>query len=191
MHLHESLGFGSGPVGVFVGSLYAGKQLDFLFASAEAIRRDLPDFHLLIVGDGSERDKVQAWCAAHPWARWVGARFGREKIVYVSLAQVMMNPGAVGLGILDAFVCGVPMLTTDSGMHGPEIAYLDNGHNGVMTENDLGAYVSACVQLLRDPEELSRLRAGCTASAGEYTIENMVHRFADGIESALGIAANP
>ena len=189
--LRESLGFGAGPVGVFVGSLYADKRLDFLFASAEAIRRELPDFHLLIVGDGPERDKVQAWCAAHPWARWVGARFGREKAAYISVAQVMLNPGAVGLGILDAFVCGVPMLTTDCGIHSPEIAYLDNGHNGVMTENDLWTYVSACVQLLGDPEKLSRLRAGCSASAGEYTIENMVHRFAVNIETALGIAANP
>lgn len=189
--LRESLGFGTGPVGVFVGSLYADKRLDFLFASAEAIRRDVPDFHLLIVGDGQERDKVQAWCAVHPWARWVGARFGREKAAYVSVAQVMLNPGLVGLGILDAFVCGVPMLTTDCGIHSPEIAYLNNGRNGVMTENNLERYVDASVRLLRDPEALSRLRAGCTASAGEYTVENMVRRFADGIESALSISANP
>ena len=188
--LRESLGFAAGPAGVFVGSLYAGKRLDFLFAAAEAIRRDVPDFHLLIVGDGPERDKVQAWCAAHPWARWVGARFGREKAVCVSLAQMMLNPGAVGLGILDAFVCGVPMLTTNCGMHGPEIAYLDNGRNGVMTEDDLEAYARACVRVLRDPGELSRLRAGCAASAGKYTMENMVRRFADGIESALGISSN-
>ena len=189
--LRESLGFGAGLVGVFVGSLYAGKRLDFLFAAAEKIRRDVPDFHLLIVGDGPERDKVQAWCAAHPWVRSVGARFGKEKAAYVSLAQVMLNPGLVGLGILDAFVCGVPMLTTNCGMHGPEIAYLDNGCNGVMTEDDLKAYADACVRLLRDPEELSRLRAGCAASADEYTVENMVRRFADGIESALGVSAQP
>ena len=36
--LRRSLGFGNGPVGVFVGSLYAGKRLDFLFAAAEAIQ---------------------------------------------------------------------------------------------------------------------------------------------------------
>lgn len=183
--LREYLGFGGGPVGVFVGSLYADKRLDFLFASAEAIRRDVPDFHLLIMGDGQERDKVQAWCATHPWARWVGARFGREKAAYVSVAQVMLNPGLVGLGILDAFVCGVPMLTTDCGIHSPEIAYLNNGHNGVMTENDLESYVDACVRLLRDPDALSRLRTGCAASVTEYTVENMARRFAEGVVRVL------
>ncbi|MCL5061579.1 MAG: glycosyltransferase family 4 protein [Candidatus Thermoplasmatota archaeon] len=183
--LRESLGFGAGPVGVFVGSLYAGKRLDFLFTAAEAIRREVPDFHMLIVGEGPERDKVQAWCAANPWTRWVGARFGREKVAYMSVAHVMLNPGLVGLGILDAFACGIPMLTTDCGIHSPEIAYLENDVNGVITTDDLGAYVEASVRLLRDPQALDILRDGCAASAQEYTVENMARRFADGVTGCL------
>ncbi|MBU1425984.1 MAG: glycosyltransferase family 4 protein [Gammaproteobacteria bacterium] len=183
--LRESLGFGSGPVGVFVGSLYTDKRLDFLFAAAEAIRGEVPEFHLLIVGEGPERDKVQAWCAMHPWARWVGARFGREKAAYLSVAQVMLNPGLVGLGILDAFVSGVPMLTTDCGIHSPEIVYLENGVNGVMTADDLDAYVQATVHLLSDMQALDALRTGCRDSAKEFTVENMARRFADGVVRAV------
>ena len=183
--LRESLGFGKGPAGVFVGSLYADKRLDVLFAAAEAIRRDVSDFHLLIVGEGPERDKVRAWCEAQPWARWVGARFGKEKAAYISVAQVMLNPGLVGLGILDAFVCGVPMITTDCGIHSPEITYLENGINGVMTANNLSAYVGASVHLLRDARALDVLRRGCVASTKEYTLENMARRFADGIATTL------
>lgn len=185
--LLERLGFSHGPVGVYVGSLYAAKRLDLLFAAAVAIRREIPDFQLLLVGDGPERDKVQAWCGANPWAHWVGAKFGREKIVCISTAQVMLNPGALGLGVMDAFACQAPMITTDCGRHGPEIAYLEHGKNGVMTPNDLAAYTSGCVQLLRDPVALERLRAGCAMSAREYTLENMVTRFANGIEHALGV----
>lgn len=188
--VRESLGFGGGPVGVFVGSLYADKRLDFLFSAAEAIRRKVPDFHLLIVGDGEERDKVQAWCAAHPWASWAGARFGREKAAYVSVAQVMLNPGLVGLGILDAFVCGVPMLTTDCGIHSPEISYLENGINGVMTPNDLNAYVEASVRLLRDQQVLDILRVGCITSSQAYTVENMANNFADGMTRCLEAPAD-
>lgn len=183
--LRASLGFGAGPVGVYVGSLYADKRLDFLFAAAEAIRHEVPGFHLLILGDGPERDKVAAWCDTHPWARWVGARFGKEKIAHVSMAQVMLNPGLVGLGILDAFVSGVPMLTTDCGKHSPEISYLENGVNGMMTRNELSAYVDASVRLLRDVQALDALRTGCAASAQEYTVENMALRFAAGVISCL------
>lgn len=183
--LRESLGFGVGRVGVFVGSLYADKRLDFLFAAAAAIRHALPDFHLLLVGDGAECEKVRAWCDANPWTRWVGARFGREKVAYISVAQVMLNPGALGLGVMDAFVCQAPMITTDCGNHGPEIAYLENGVNGVMTADDLDAYVEATVGVLSNTQLLETLRAGCAASAQEYTVENMARRFADGIERCL------
>jgi glycosyltransferase involved in cell wall biosynthesis len=186
--LRDGLGFGAGPVGVFVGSLYADKRLAFLLEAAAAIRAQVPDFQLLIVGDGSDRARVQAACAAQPWVRWVGVKTGREKVLHVALAQLMLNPGLVGLGILDAFVCGTPMVTTDCGLHSPEIAYLDQGVNGVMTANDVGAYAAACVRLLGDPAALDGLRAGCTASADEYTLQNMARRFAQGIDRALAHA---
>ncbi|MDD3662587.1 MAG: glycosyltransferase [Candidatus Pacebacteria bacterium] len=183
--LRHSLGVGDGPVGIFVGSLHVEKRLDFLLNAAEAIRREIPNFHFLVVGDGQERDKVQKWCNAHSWAHWVGAQFGREKASYFSVAQVMLNPGNLGLGILDALVCRVPVLTTDCGKHGPEIAYLENGHNGVMTRNALGDYVAATVHLLRDHKTLSTMRTSCAKNAAEYTLDNMVRRFTDGIEISL------
>lgn len=183
--LRDSLGFGAGPVGIYVGSLYADKRLVFLFDAAEAIRAQVSDFHLLIVGEGPERDKVQEWCALHPWARWVGAQFGRDKAARMAVAEIALNPGLVGLGILDSFVCGAPMLSTDCGLHSPEVSYLENGINGVMTANNLQDYVDACVCLLRDREALDRLRVGCAESAREYTVEHMAQRFADGIVRCL------
>jgi glycosyltransferase involved in cell wall biosynthesis len=128
---------------------------------------------------------VQAWCAANPWTRWVGARFGREKAAHMAMAQITLNPGLVGLGILDTFVCETPILTTDCGVHSPEIAYLENGVNGLMTADDLKSYADAGIRLLRDTHMLETLRKGCAESAREYTVENMARRFADGIESAI------
>lgn len=183
--LRKTLDFGAGPVGIYVGSLYADKRLDFLLDAAEAIRAQVPDFHLLIIGEGLERNSVQAWCAAHPWAHWAGAKFGSDKAALMAVAQIQLNPGLVGLGILDSFVCGVPMLTTDCGIHSPEIVYLNNGVNGYMTDNDLQSYVDACVRLLRDPYELGRLREGCLASSRDYTVENMALRFTNGIVRCL------
>lgn len=183
--LRASLGFGDGPVGIFVGSLYADKRLDFLFAAAERIRRVVPNFQLLLVGDGPEREAVRAWCDARAWARWAGARFGREKAACLKLADIMLNPGALGLGILDAFACGVPVVMVEACKHGPEAAYLKPGVNGEVTIDDLGAYVHACVNLLGNPDRLDALREGCEVSAGEYTIEHMAQRFADGIERCL------
>ena len=183
--LRRGLGIEESPIGVFVGSLYVDKRLDFLFAAAEAVRREIPNFHLLLIGEGPEREKVRAWCQAHSWVHWVGARFRRDKMAYLSVAQVMLNPGSVGLGVLDSFVCGVPMVTADCGGHGPEIAYLHNGVNGIMTTNDLDSYSAAAVALLNNQEERARLSMECHTGAETYTLENMVQRFTEGIAHCL------
>lgn len=183
--LRTALGFGAGPVGAFVGSLHADKRLDFLFEAALAIRRQVPDFQLLVVGDGPQRAQVRAWCGGHAWVRWAGARFGREKVAHLGVADVLLNPGLVGLGILDAFACAVPLITTDCGKHSPEIAYLESGHNGLMTPDTLADYAAAVVRVLREPPVLATLRAGCAASAADYGIEPMSRKFAEGIEACL------
>ncbi len=185
--LRAELGFAEGRVGAFIGSLYADKRIDVLLAAADLIRSQLGDFHLLIIGDGPLAPQVQAWCASRPWARWVGARTGREKVAYLSTATVMLNPGLVGLGILDSFALGLPMLTTRSARHSPEIAYLRDGENGLMSDDGAPAYAQATVALLRDTAALSRVSAACLASGEEYTLDHMTGRFCAGIDAALGV----
>ncbi|MBF0231575.1 MAG: glycosyltransferase family 4 protein [Desulfamplus sp.] len=185
--LRESLGFSTGPVAVFVGSLYQAKRLEFLFSAAEKIRRRVQDFQLLLLGDGPDRDEVRKWCTKNLWARWAGTQFGKQKAGYLSLAQVMLNPGLVGLNILDSFACGLPLITTACGIHSPEIAYLENGVNGVMVLDDLNEYVEATVRLMQDTDDLELLRDGCFTSAKVYTMDNFCRRFAEGIVGALNV----
>ena len=185
--LRAALGLGSGLIGIFVGSLHTDKRLDFLFNAAALIQQRIPNFQLLVVGDGPEQDKVHRWCAVHPWSKWVGAQLGKDKVAHIAMADVILNPGLVGLGILDSFVCGVPLLTTDCGVHSPEIAYLENGVTGIMTEDDLSAYVDACVGLLGDATRLSQLRSGCLARAADLTLDNMTSRFTDGVLRCLAM----
>lgn len=83
---------------------------------------------------------------------------------------------------MDSFTCGVPLVTTNCGIHGPEIAYLIDGMNGVMTENNVEAYANSVVDLLGDTDRLKRLANACIDSATEYTVENMARNFADGVE---------
>jgi glycosyltransferase involved in cell wall biosynthesis len=179
------LGLTGRHVGVFVGSLYTDKRIDFLLRSAEEIRRRVPDFELLIAGSGPLAAMVEQHAARHPWVHYLGVRKGRDKVEAIALAQVMLNPGLVGLGVLDSFACGVPMLTTDCRLHSPEIAYLRHGHNGLVAPDTFEDYVQAAVTLLTQPEASRRLKQGCTDSALRYTVENMARRFTDGIGRCL------
>ncbi|WP_270807974.1 glycosyltransferase family 4 protein [Aeromonas sp. QDB25] len=172
-------------VGIYIGSLYEEKRIDFLLSAAEQLQKANPDFVLLIIGGGAQQTLVEQFCATHAWAHYLGVRKGQEKVDLLSLADVMLNPGLVGLGILDSFVAGVPMLTTDCGLHSPEIAYLHSGVNGLMTANDLASYVAEVQALLADDDALARLRAGCLNSAREYTVENMARNFTQGLVQCL------
>lgn len=187
--LCEQFGLKGGRVGIYIGSLYAEKRIEFMLTTAVQIRQQVPDFELLIVGSGPDSPLLERFCAEHPWAHYAGVLKGGAKAQALSLARVMLNPGLVGLGILDSFVAGVPLVTTDCGLHSPEIAYLQSGSNGVMTEDSAGVFIQGVCELLTNDEHWRRLRSGCALSAAEYTIESMARNFADGIERCL--AAQP
>ncbi|MBF9045521.1 glycosyltransferase [Rhodobacterales bacterium LSUCC0031] len=182
--LRLAFGLCDGPVGLFIGSLYSHKRIDFLLAAAEQLRAKINDFQLLVIGDGPHRRFVEAASFRHPYIRYIGARKGSEKAGALKLATIIMNPGLIGLGILDSFAAGVPIITTDCGLHSPEIAYLEP-HNGVITSNDLQSYVAACARLLTNDIEHSRLSAGCKAAANLYTLPKMVENFTQGIIQAI------
>jgi glycosyltransferase involved in cell wall biosynthesis len=179
--LRQSMGLGNGPVGLYLGSLYREKRLDFLLQAAQLIRQRVPGFQLLVVGAGPEQGQIEAAALQYPWIHYCGHLQGREKATVLVLADVMLNPGLVGLGILDSFASGTPMFTTDCGLHSPEISYLESGKNGVMTANEVQAYADAISDVLSDPAALVRLRNGALAVAPRYTIENMAERLCDGI----------
>jgi glycosyltransferase involved in cell wall biosynthesis len=172
-------------LGVFVGSLYTEKRIEFLLAAGQRVRKQLDDFELLIVGDGPDRALVESFAGRHRWCHYLGARTGRDKAVALCAAQVILNPGLVGLSILDSFAFGVPMVTTDCGLHSPEIAYLETGFNGLMTADCLEAYVDAVAEVLTDDQLRERLREACLRSAAHYTVEKMATRYVEGIEACL------
>ena len=112
----------------------------------------------------------------------MGVRRGREKAVFFRLAHVQLNPGLVGLHVLDAFCAGVPMITTATALHSPEIAYLKSGVNGVICESDdPEGYSTAVIRLLNDTALRGRMARECSADASRYTLENMVRNFTDGV----------
>ena len=179
-----ALGLGSGFTAVALGSLYPERRIDFLLEACDQLVRTAPDFQLIVIGAGPEAGKVERAATTRPWCRYLGPQVGRPKALYLAMADVMLNPGVVGLGILDAFASVSPLITTACPGHGPEIAYLEED-NGVMTADDVPSFVEACLRLRADSSALERLRDGCRSGAARYTLERTVGNFADGIRAAL------
>jgi glycosyltransferase involved in cell wall biosynthesis len=183
--LRYQLGIGSEHVAIYCGGMYADKRLDFLIKACVRIRELVVDFEMIFIGDGPEQHKIGNAAAKYPWVHYVGAKFGAERVPYFKIAKAQLMPGLVGLAIIDSFTTGVPLFTTDIPIHSPEIAYLENGVNGVMTGNGVEVYAAAVAEVMTNEELLPKLKVGCSKSAARYTIENMVENFADGIQRCL------
>lgn len=180
-------GLTPGHTGLFLGSMYAGKGLDRLVEAAARVRRKDPAFVLLMVGDGPARPAAQQAARDQVHIRWLGARHGADKAALMAVSDCLCLPGAVGLAVVDAFAAGLPLLTTDTRGHGPEIAYLDPGRNGDITPAETQAYADALLGLLQDPVRLQQWRQGAAADGRRYTVQAMASRFVQGILAALAL----
>jgi hypothetical protein len=115
----------------------------------------------------------------------VGAKWSTERADYLAVADIWLNPGAVGLAVTDAFAVGLPLATTDNRTHGPEIAYLEHTKTGLITETDVDNYASEVFRVLTEDNLLPRAKSAAAEEGRKYSVESMAARFADGIESCL------
>lgn len=168
-------------IGLFCGSLYEDKKLEFLLTAALKIHQKNPNFVLLIIGNGTDRTLVEEFAQQHSFIKYLGPLFGEQKALAFKSAELFMCPGATGLAILDAFSAALPYFSCEDANHGPEIDYLENGINGVMTAPLKEDYAQAVIDIINEPEELAKLRNNALASSSQFSIENMAKNFVVGI----------
>lgn len=172
-------------VGLYCGSLYPEKRLPFLLKAAELVAKEIPDFKLLIIGSGVEEMLVQEACNRYDFVRYAGPLFGIDKAICYRIAEMVLNPGLVGLGVLDSFAAGLPFITLTDSLHSPEISYINDGENGLLVSGNEVAYAKAIIGLMEGGECWDLLCRGATKSGEKYTINNMVENCRNGILACL------
>jgi glycosyltransferase involved in cell wall biosynthesis len=185
--LRRRLGLHSNHIGVYVGGLYDHKRIEFLITAAVEVRRRVPNFTLIVVGAGVDRARVEAAAKVYPWVHYLGPLFGKEKVEILRLGRVFMMPGLIGLAILDCAAAGLPAVTTAYPYHSPEIAYLEQGRNGLIVQDwqNPMAYANDVARVLLDDVLYTKLRNGALEVGQIYTIDHMVDSFSAGVLSAL------
>ncbi len=184
---------GEARVGLFCGSLHKDKHVEFLLQAALKIRLAEPNFVLLLIGDGQDRDIVQRYADHYEFIKPLGMLIGAEKCLAFRSAEALLIPGMVGLGILDGFCAGLPLFTTRHTLHSPEIDYLRPGYNGLCSDFQVDAYAALVAAALADSERLAALRRHALESSNHYSIQQMAWNFAAGVEgciAALGLSAS-
>lgn len=183
--LKTILGIKSKNVCLYCGGIYSEKRIHFLLEACFKIRSLLPDFEMVIVGDGPDQHIIETAAKTRTWLHYVGPKHGVDRVPYFLMSKALLMPGMVGLAVVDSFVAGTPLFTTDIPIHSPEIAYLVNGVNGVITPNSTDAFAHAVVEYLNSEPMQVLMQRGCQGSAKKYSLENMVNNFSGGIRTWL------
>lgn len=183
MELRQKLKLDGKRVLLFSGRLYAEKNVDFLLRAFAILKKARPDVALLIIGDGDERNGLQqlAKDLELPDVHFLGEIVSsKDTAAYFSLADLMVIPSLVGLVIVHGFALGLPLLTTNSPGHGPELEYLTE-NNGVITGHDPSRYAEAIRMLLSSPPWFEAMKCSALAQGDTLKLEYSVQRFVNGI----------
>ena len=173
-------------IGIYCGGMYPDKDFDFILEACDRIRIGVHDFHMLFVGSGVEQIKIIKAAETRDWIHFIGPKFGKDRVIYFKIATLQIMPRLVGLCILDSFAMATPIITTEHPYHGPEIDYLENGVNGIITKDDMNVYCDAIISTFKNCKYQALIQAG-KLSAEKYTVEHMSENFKNGILSCLNI----
>lgn len=163
------------------------KRVEDILQLFARLRPQMPA-KLLLVGDGPERQRMEALCRELHICddvRFLGKLEAVEEIL--SVADLFVMPSekeSFGLAALEAMACEVPVLSSDVGGL-PELNI--HGKTGYMAPvGDIDALTSYALDIL-DERNLPRFKAAALARALEFDISVILPRYEAAYDKALAL----
>lgn len=185
--VRSEFGLPSGPVAIFCSRLLEGRQLPFLLDACRLSRDRVPDLQIVVIGDGEKYDWLSREAANTPWLHPMGALYGEPKANLLAASDLFVMPAQMGLSILEAFSAGLPVVCANFSGHGPEVEYLVHGENGLTTQTNREAFADAIVSIAGNETNKLKLAGEAVETARRYSLTKSIARFAQGINSVLGV----
>ena len=170
-----------------VGTLDTRKQNDVVIrAFNEIYRRTGRDIYLYLIGEGVERDSLEALVLA---LNLTGRVFLPGKIEdpqvledFYARAIASVSFGQAGLAVMQSKAFGVPFITKRNAISGGEKFNIVDGSNGIFCSDDMDSLVNAMSKLIEDPGYAKFL--GVNAFT-HYRDKASVSLMVDGFRAAL------
>ena len=159
------------PLVVAVGRLVPVKRLRLLVDALVSLKPRHPGLHAVLVGEGYERDALEAQIAelgAGDWISLPGHVDDAEVLALYRRAWVLVSASAHegwGMTITEAAACGTPSVATRIAGHEDAVA---DGVSGILADDDPGIAV-ALDRVLADDALRARLSAGAIDHAAAFT----------------------
>ncbi len=169
---------------IFSGRLTTGKGMDSLIKALKISAVEIPDISLKIIGDGSERRRLESLSqelGLQGNVEFLGSIYDESILCrHLSQATLFVMPGLGGLGFNTAMACGLPSIYTNA--DGTEKDLFDESGIDVKCgwyfDGSTGDLAAKIVFALRDPKKLEI--AGEAAEkkiVNRVTITNMVNQY--------------
>ncbi len=171
-------------VAVFVGRLEAPKGIDLLLRATRQLRKARPGLQLLVVGDGSQRAKLEEQAVGlglGSTVRFLGARARRELPECYSAADVFVSASlkeAISMALLEALACGIPGVVTDPA--GAQELIKDGWNGAIVGARDAEALAAKVGEVL---EFQGDVRDRCVHVAARYDSRKVAARVVDVLSS--------
>lgn len=144
------------------------------------IQKQAPDARLIVVGDGNDRARLEALSRKMRLnnVEFFGKVPPEDMPAFYDQADIFVNASDIDnmpVSHLEAFACGLPVVTTDAG----GIPYiLTHERTGlIVARGDYRALASACLRLLEDGALATRLIHAARADCEQYAWESVRPRW--------------
>lgn len=149
------------PYVLFVGRFERRKGLSVLLQAFAQLKSQFPELHLVVVGEGNDRQRHEAWVARQgvPDVHFVGRVSDEELPAYFQHAAVYCAPNtgneSFGIVLLEAMASGCPVVASDiEGF----AAVVTGEVNGILVPpRDVNALAGAIASVIRSPERGAQL----------------------------------
>jgi glycosyltransferase involved in cell wall biosynthesis len=164
-----------------VGRLWPQKRINDLIWAADLLKVIRDDVHLLIIGEGPLRDRLERFRAQvriEDRVHFLGARSDVPRLL-PHFDALWLASGYEGLPnvVMEAMAAGVPPVVTDIPGNRDLVQHGQTGY--LVPVADRAAFARWTQKLLDDPELARRLgRAARERMQSEFTVERMVERHA-------------
>jgi len=147
------------------------KNIEMLLRAFAVVRENHPDVRLALAGDDPQASLLEL-CTELGISKAVDfkGKVSADELValYQNAELFAISSTQEGLGIvmLEAMACGVPVVATDCG--GPEDIVIDGQTGQVVPNGDAKTMAQAISTLLDDPTTLQKMRDKCAAFIREH-----------------------
>ena len=168
------------PIVLYIGRVDPEKSLDILMKAFIKAHEKVPDAHLVVVGDGSARSKLEGIIEkaglnknAHFLGRVVGdnlPQLYRTGTVFAITSKTETQ----SIVLMEAMASGLPCIAVDAGaVH----ELVKNNKNGYLVEaDDITAVANSLVKILTNKERQAKMSEESVARAAKHDISHTLTR---------------